>query len=253
MNKLAIVTGASSGIGLAFARLLAADDYDLLLVARDNKALIKYTNELQKTYQINAEKVVMDLSKPNAANELWKKLNGRNPDVLINNAGFGDYAPVVEADSKKLTDMINLNITTLTTLSQQAAIRMKKQRSGNILNVASIAAFFPGPNMAVYYATKAYVLSFSEALSVELKTTGVKVTALCPGPTATHFQKTAHAENISIFQGKLPSAEEVAAYGYKAMKKGRVVAVPGLTNKLQSHAVLPRSWKRNLVNRIQNN
>lgn len=252
MKKLAIVTGGSSGIGLAFAKILARDGYDLLLAARDEASLKQASDELGKKHDITADFVALDLSEDNAAYTLWQKAQGRPLDVLINNAGFGDYADVASADWSRLEAMIDLNIKTLTRLSQLAAISMKEQGNGHILNVASIAAFFPGAKMATYYATKAYVLSFSEALSVELKGTGVTVTALCPGPTATHFQEAAHAESVSVFQGKLPTADEVASYGYKAMLKGKVVAIPGLGNKLQASIVLPRSLKRNLVDRIQN-
>ncbi len=252
MNKLAIVTGGSSGIGLAFAKLLAGDGYDLLLVARDKKALQQISKDLARKHDVTVDSVALDLSKAESTDTLWQKFEDGNIDVLINNAGFGDYADVTDADWQKLEAMIDLNIKTLTRLSQLAGMSMKKQGSGHILNVASMAAFFPGAKMATYYASKAYVLSFSEALAVELKGTGVKVTVLCPGPTATHFQETAQAENVSIFQGKLPTADEVAVYGYKAMRKGKVVAIPGIGNKLQASVVLPRSLKRNLVDRIQN-
>lgn len=252
MSSYAVVTGASSGIGLEFAKLLARDGYDLLLAARGEKALQQVARELAQEFDVSVDYVALDLSNPGSADTLWKKTAGRSVNVLINNAGFGDYAAVIDANWQTLEPMIDLNIKALTRLSQLAATKMVKQGNGHILNLASMAAFFPGANMATYYATKAYVLSFSEALSVELKKSGVTVTALCPGPTATHFQKTAHAENISIFRGTLPSAESVASYGYKAMQRGKVVAVPGLRNKLQASIVLPRSWKRNLVNIIQN-
>lgn len=252
MSKRAIVTGGSSGIGLEFAKLLARDGYDLLLAARDTDTLKDASQQLADDYGVQVDHLSIDLSKPESADSLWQETKNQPVDILINNAGFGDYASVINADWHTLEAMINLNIKTLTRLSQRAAASMVNHGNGHIVNVASIAAFFPGAQMATYYASKAYVLSFSEALSVELKGTGVYVTALCPGPTATHFQKTAHAENLSIFKGKLPSAEKVARFGYTAMKQRKVVAIPGLSNKLQAHAVLPRSWKRHLVDRVQN-
>lgn len=252
MKKYAVVTGGSGGIGLAFAKLLARDGYDLLLAARDKSALKKVSARLTKEHNVSVDYIALDLSQKGAADTLWENTNSRSVDVLINNAGFGDYADVINADWEKLEAMIDLNITALTRLSQLAAHSMVQQGSGNIVNVASIAAFFPGAKMATYYATKAYVLSFSEALSVELKTTGAKVTALCPGPTATGFQQAAEADNVSFFKGNIPTADDVAAYGYQAMKKGKVIAVPGLINRLQASTVLPRSWKRNIVDKIQN-
>lgn len=252
MKKYAVVTGGSGGIGLAFAKLLARDGYDLLLTARDKSALKQVSAKLTKEHKVSVDYIALDLSQKGAADTLWEKTNSRSVDVLINNAGFGDYADVIDADWKKLEAMIDLNITALTRLSQLAGNSMVQQGSGNIVNVASIAAFFPGAKMATYYATKAYVLSFSEALSVELKTTGAKVTTLCPGPTATGFQQAAEADDVSFFKGNIPTADDVAAYGYKAMKKGKVIAVPGLMNRLQASAMLPRSWKRNIVAKVQN-
>lgn len=252
MKKYAVVTGGSGGIGLAFAELLASDGYDLLLTARDKNRLKKVSDNLEKTYNVSVKYTALDLSQKTAADKLWREAADRNVDVLINNAGFGDYGNVVDADWEKLEKMIELNITALTRLSQLAASSMVKQGSGKIVNVASIAAFFPGAKMATYYATKAYVLSFSEALSVELNKTGVSITALCPGPTATDFQQNANAKGVSLFKGNIPTAEQVAAYGYNAMKNGKVIAVPGLKNKLFTAIVLPRSWKRNIVDRVQN-
>ncbi|MDQ3158937.1 MAG: SDR family oxidoreductase [bacterium] len=243
MNKIALVTGASSGIGLEFAKILAANDYDLILVARNKSELDK----VAKTLPTTTTTVAVDLSTKGSADHVWKYVKG-DIDFVINNAGFGDLEDIDKADWKKLEAMIDLNIETLTRLSQLASIKMKKQGSGHILNVASTAAFAPGPRMATYYATKAYVLSFTEAIAEELKGTGVTVTALCPGPTQSNFAKQANASRSGIFSGKLPTAHDVALYGYLSAMKGKVVAVHGLKNKL-SALVLPRLVSRALLRR----
>jgi short-subunit dehydrogenase len=254
MKKFAIVTGASSGIGREIANQLAQDNYDLLLVSRDKKELEDVAVEIHTEFGAKSDTIALDLTEAGAVRKLWKRVGNKNVHVLVNNAGFGDLSPVVAADWDKLQNMITLNITALTQLSQLAAKRMKDKGTGSILNVASIAAFIPGPGMATYYATKAYVLSFSEALSQELVGTGVSVTTLCPGPTKTHFAESAGADKSGLFSGNIPSAAEVAAFGYKSMKDGKVVAVYGLKNKLSSlimPRLLPRSTIRKLVNKVQ--
>lgn len=245
-NLLAVVTGASSGIGLEFAKILAANGYSLVLVARDQALLEETAKNIRETYSVNAEAYAIDLSLADSADSLWSTLK-MTPNVLVNNAGIGDYGNVVDADPGKIRTMIELNVQAMTRLAQLAAIDMKKRGSGSILNTASTAAFLPGPGMAAYYASKAYVLSFSEALSEELKGSGVRVTALCPGPTKTHFQETAHAQKNAVFNRNLPSPEEVAAFGYKAVLSGKVVAVHGFSNKLS--VFLPRFMTRASVRR----
>jgi short-subunit dehydrogenase len=255
MRKYAVITGASSGIGLEFTRLLAADKFDLLIAARDEEQLEKIAIELRKKYSVNVVSVAIDLSELGAADKLWHATKDKQVDVLINNAGFGDLHPLLTADWEKLESMIALNITALTRLSQLAATKMKNTNAGQILNVASIASFFPGPGMATYYATKAYVLSFSEAIAQELAGTGVTVTALCPGPTRSGFQAAAAMENSPLMQGKLPDAKEVASYGFHAMKKNKVVAVHGLKNKITAlilPRILPRKSISKAVARVQN-
>lgn len=254
-KHISVVTGASSGIGREFASLLAADGHDLLLAARDSSALKQVAKELVDDYGVDVDVLPIDLSIPGGADKLWDNTSNKQVDVLINNAGFGDLSYVVDAKWEKLEAMINLNVSTLTRLSQLAAIDMKRQQSGKILNVASVAAFFPGAGMASYYATKAYVLSFTEALAEELKDDGVTVTALCPGPTKTNFQHEANADNAAIFSGNIPTARDVAVYGYNSLKKGRVVAVHGLYNKIQTLFVVklaPRSLVRKIVAKVQN-
>jgi short-subunit dehydrogenase len=255
MNKFAIITGASSGIGREFANRLAQDNYDLLLVSRDQKDLKNVAAEIQAQFGAKTDYIALDLTADGSIEKLWKRVGSKNVQVLINNAGFGDLSPVVKADWAKLQNMITLNISALTQLSQLAAQSMKRERTGCILNVASIAAFIPGPGMATYYATKAYVLSFSEALSQELSGSGVSVTALCPGPTKTHFAESAGADKSGLFTGNIPTAADVAAYGYKAMLAGKVVAVHGFKNKLSALVLprlLPRFIIRKAVSKIQN-
>ncbi len=255
MTKYAVITGASSGIGLEFTKLLAADGYDMLIASRDGKALRALAKELAAEHKTKATPLAIDLSEPGAADRLWKKLGAQKVDVFINNAGFGDYVDVVNSDPATLERMIALNITALTQLSRLAAIAMKKRRSGSIVNVASILSFVPSPHNAVYGATKAYVLSFSEALSEELKGTGVSVTALCPGPTRTGFAAAAHMEKSSVMQSsRLPTGKEVAAFGYEAMKQKKVVAVHGAQTKFVSliaPRILPRSAIRRIIEKVQ--
>lgn len=234
MKKYAVITGASSGIGREFAQLFAKDNVHLVLVARDEVALGQLAQELRTTYGVKALVHAADLSDISMAEGLYDFVKQKQLSVqyLINSAGFGDYDSVIEADWDKLQAMINLNITTLTYLSKVFAKDMQQQGSGRIVNLASIAAFLPGPNMAVYYATKAYVLRFSEALASELRSSGVTVTALCPGPTASQFATAAGAEKSEAFSGKLPTAHAVAAYGYRAMQAGKPVAIHSLKNRL---------------------
>jgi short-subunit dehydrogenase len=241
----ALVTGASGGIGLEIARVLAAD-HDLVLVARSADRLGEIAAELN-----GARVLAIDLADPDAV----ARIVGEVPevDVLVNNAGVGDFGPFVEADPAKLDTLIALNIGALTRLTRAYLPGMLARKQGRILNVASTAAFQPGPLMAVYYATKAYVLSLSEALAEETRGTGVTVTALCPGPTASGFQAGAAMEGSKLVRGrKLPTAESVARYGVAAMRKGDVVAVPGVRNKMlaSSIRVTPRGVVRRLVHHM---
>lgn len=242
----ALVTGASSGIGLEIARILGRN-HDAVLAARGVDALKALASELP-----NARVVAVDLADHEGAQKLVAEVP--DVDILVNNAGFGDWAPLAEADEEKLDDMIELNIRALTRLTRAYLPAMLARGSGHVLNVASTAAFQPGPLMAVYYASKAYVLSFSEAVAEETRGTGVTVTALCPGPTASGFQAGAAMEDSALVKGrKLPSAASVAAYGVKAMERGKVVATPGFTNKVFAMSVRfsPRGAVRRIVHRMQ--
>lgn len=241
----ALVTGASGGIGAEMARILARRGETVVLVARSADRLSALAAELG-----GAEVVMADLSDPAGV----AKVTGQVPqvDVLINNAGVGDFGPFSEADLDATLAMIELNVTSLTELTHRYLPGMLARGHGRVINVASTAAFGAGPLMAVYYATKAYVLSFSEALSEELRGTGVTVTALCPGPTASGFWSGTTAGN-KLALGRLPSAASVAAYGIRAMDAGRAVAVPGASNKLfvASTRLVPRAVLRRVVKRMQ--
>jgi short-subunit dehydrogenase len=248
METTALITGASSGIGLELARIHASAHGNLILVARNLAKLSQLKNEFEKEFKIKVEVIGMDLSKPGAAEELFAKVNalGLNVDLLINNAGFGDFTLFHEADWKKTEEMLNVNILALTRLTHLVLPGMIKRKSGRIMNLASTAAFQPGPLMAVYYASKAYVLHFSEAIANELKGTGVTVTALCPGATESGFQSAAAMEESALVKGKkLPTSKAVAEYGYKAMMKGKAVAIHGFGNALLANAV--RFFPRALV------
>ena len=243
----ALVTGASSGIGLEIARILAAD-HDVVLAARSAAALAQLAAELGG----HARVVVVDLGDSSGAAKLAAEVP--DVDVLVNNAGVGDFGEFASASPEKLDHMIELNVGSLTRLCRAYLPRMLQRGSGRILNVASTAAFQPGPLMAVYYASKAYVLSLSEALAEETRGTGVSVTALCPGPTESGFQAGAAMEHSRLVRGKkLPTAAKVAAAGVKAMLRGDVVAVPGVQNKLLAASVRfsPRPLVRRLVHKMQ--
>jgi uncharacterized protein len=242
----ALVTGASGGIGLEIARVLAPE-HDLVLVARSAAKLEALAAELG-----GARVIAADLSDAAAVGKIAAEVP--DVDVLVNNAGVGDFGPFAEADVDRTLAMIQLNVTALTALTRQYLPGMLARGSGQILNLASTASFQPGPLMAVYYATKSYVLSFTEAIAEEVRGSGVKVTALCPGPTSSGFQAAADMElSPLVANRKLPSAAEVAAYGVKAMEHGDVVAVPGLMNKVMAGSVrfTPRPVIRRLVRKLQ--
>ncbi len=251
----ALVTGASSGIGLELAKLLAGDGHDLVLVARRGGRLAGLADELKAKHGIAAKVVPKDLADPAAPAGLAAKLEADRieVDVLVSSAGFADYGPFAAADLQKQLDMIQVNVTALTQLTGLLLPGMIERRRGRILNVASTAAFQPGPLMSVYYATKAYVLSFSEALAIELEGTGVTVTALCPGPTRSGFQDRAELQDSKLGQDGLMTAEEVAAAGYRALMQGETIEIPGLRNKLgaQVPRLLPRKATARIVRRVQ--
>jgi uncharacterized protein len=245
--RTVLVTGGSTGIGLELAHLFARDGYSLILVARDKVKLEQTAEQLRQEHSVEVQSIVCDLSGPSAATSLFDKIvaQGKQIDVLVNNAGFGVYGLFVENDHRREWEMIAVNIVALTQLTALVLPGMIERGRGQILNVASTAAFQPGPLMAVYYASKAYVLSFSMALVNELKETGVSVTTLCPGPTRTEFQNRADVAETRLFTGVVMSAEAVARAGYIGMQKNRPVVIPGAHNKLLG--ILSRVAPRRLL------
>jgi len=246
LKNTALITGASNGIGLELARTHASKGGDLVLVARNKSKLDELKTELEKQFKVSVYTIGKDLSETNAAQEIFDETKKQNihVDYLINNAGFGDFGMFVETDWKKELQMINLNITTMTHFTKLYLQDMIKRRSGKIMNVASTAAFQSGPTMAVYCATKAYVLSFTEAVSNEVSDKGITITALCPGATETGFQAAGGMEESELFKGKkLPTAKEVAEYGYTSMIKGKTVAIHGIMNYIMSNSIrfIPRA------------
>lgn len=252
----ALITGASGGIGLELARIHASKGDNLVLVARSRSKLDQLKTELEKQYNIAVHTIGKDLALPNAAREVFEETSRQHIqiDYLVNNAGFGAFGMFAETDWEKELQMINLNITALTQFTKLYVREMVARGSGRIMNVASTAAFQSGPTMAVYYATKAYVLSFSEAVDNEVRDKGVTITAFCPGATETGFQAAAAMEESALVKGKkLPGAREVAECGYRAMMKGKTVAIHGTMNAIMANAVrfLPRSWVVKLTRKVQ--
>lgn len=248
------MTGASGGIGLEFAKLLAAAGHDLVLVARRQLELEALAAALEREFGVRSLVVATDLAQPGAATALARTLEdaGVELEILINNAGFGVYGPFATTDLRAELDMIQVNIVALTELSKHVIPGMVARGRGRVLNVASTAAFQPGPLMAVYYATKAYVLSLSEALAVELEGTGVSVIAFCPGPTESGFQSAAKIGRSKL-GGAMPSSAEVAALGMRALERDTTVAIAGARNwwLVQSVRLMPRKFVARLVRRIQ--
>jgi uncharacterized protein len=230
----ALVTGASNGIGLELARVLAREGWDLIVTARTREALDRVAHELSSSHRASVHVVTADLASPDGVQLLIDQIGsaGLTVDALVNNAGFGLFGPFATTPLERERQMIDLNITALVTLTKICVPAMIERRRGRVLNVASTAAFLPGPNMSVYYASKAFVLSFSEALGDELRGTGVTVTTLCPGPTETAFQGIARMQKSRLMQGAMMSAAEVAAAGYRGMIAGQAVVIPGATNRM---------------------
>ncbi len=246
MNNTALITGASSGIGLELARVHAAHGDNLVLVARNKSKLDELKKELEKEYHIFVFTIKKDLSQPDAAQEVYDEINSKSIriDYLINNAGFGDFGMFSETSWEKELRMINLNIVALTQFTKLYLKEMLASGSGKIMNVSSTAAFMPGPKMAVYFATKAFVQHFSEAVANEVSGSGVTVTALCPGATESGFTAAAGlGEDNFIDKQKTPTSREVAEYGYKTMMKGKTVAIHGMKNYLMANSVrlVPRA------------
>jgi short-subunit dehydrogenase len=234
-RPIALITGASSGIGAALARRFAAGGHDVALVARTLPRLQELADELARTYGIAAHVLRADLADPAAPGALTDELSqhGLVVEILVNNAGFGLWGPFAEADLQRELDMLQVNVVALTHLTRLLLPGMIARGHGKILNVASTAAVAPGPLMAVYYASKAYVLSFSLAIANELEGSGVTVTTLCPGPTRTAFATVAGMDESILFRSPgVMDADAVARAGYEGLMRGKTMVVPGLMNKL---------------------
>lgn len=228
-----LITGASSGIGLKLAEIFAKNHFNLIIVARNLKSLDEISKRLENDYHIVCKTIAKDLSEQNSAQELFNDITNKNikVDILINNAGFGNYGFFPDTDFQTDTELINVNISALTQLTKLFVKEMLKNNYGKILNVSSVAAFLPGPFMNTYFASKAYVLNFSVALSNELKDKGIKVSCLCPGPTPTNFGKRAHYK-FSLKHNNYTSVEYVAEYAYKGLMEGKCIIIPGIKNKI---------------------
>jgi short-subunit dehydrogenase len=246
-NQTVLVTGASAGLGYEFAKLFARDKYNLVLVARSGPKLAKLAEELRQRHGVSVKTIPLDLALPRAAQDLFEETQraGLHVDILVNNAGYGKSGEFAAIPLEEEYGQIQLNVTALTLLTKLYLGPMLERRSGKIMNVASTAAFQPGPLMAVYYATKAYVLSFSEAIADELRDSGVQVTCFCPGATLTEFQKRAETENSRLFKQLAPmDAKTVVDDGYRALMAGKRLAISGFKNWLVAESVrfAPRRW-----------
>jgi len=253
MTETVLVTGASSGIGLELAKCFAADKSNLILIARNTTAMETLAAELRREHKIEVQVITADLSRPETPEKIVSELKGRGTivDVLVNNAGFGLHGGFAELPLARQLEIIQVNVAALVALTGIFLPGMIQRKRGGVLNVGSVAGFLPGPNMAVYYASKAFVQSFSEALFEELRGTGVSVTNLCPGPTESNFSQTARAYQTRTTQVAKMSAAEVAAAGHRAFRAGHCVNVPGAKNMLlmQLTRFLPRSTLRKGVGR----
>lgn len=244
-----LITGASGGIGYELAKLFARDHFELVLVARSADRLAQVSNELQ-AHQVKVRTFALDLSSPGAPKSLFDELQRENVtvDVLINNAGFGTYGEFAQIPESEILGQIDLNIRALTELTRLFLPAMIAQRNGKIMNVASTAGFQPGPLMAVYYATKAYVISFSEAVANEVQGSGVTVTCFCPGATHTGFARRAGIEHSRLFRLSAMRADRVAADGYRALTKAKTLAISGAHNWLVAEST--RFAPRKLVTAV---
>ena len=258
MPETALITGASSGIGRELASAIAKDRLDLVLVARRVERLEELATELRQKYGVNVEVVAADLAQPGAAARVFEaaRAESGSVDVLVNNAGVGVHGLFAETPLSREVEMIHLNVVALTELTKLCVPGMIERRRGRIVNVASTAAFQPGPLMAVYYATKAHVLSFTEALAEELTGTGVTATALCPGPTRTEFQQKAGFGDVPLLKGPLVwDAASVARVGWEGAKRGKRVVVPGFANRVLALGarLSPRRLTTKIARRLQEN
>jgi len=255
MAKTVLITGASGGIGYELALLFAHDGFDCVVTARSEDKLNALADRLRREHGVTVHVLTKDLALADSPAEIWAALQAASVrvDVLVNNAGFPTYGLFWQLDARSELEELQVNVVALTHLTKLFLPGMNERRDGRILNVASTAAFEPGPLMAVYYASKAYVLSFSEALANEVRGTGVSVTALCPGITRTGFQARGGMEDSRLVQGGMADARTVARAGYRGMMARKTVVIPGLGNKLLPLAVRlsPRSVVTRMVRRAQ--
>lgn len=260
-RETVLITGASYGIGLDLARIFAAGHFDLVLTARSQAKLeqvaqeLQSGNGLQSGNDLQAHVIPADLARPEAPQEIFAEIarRGLRIDNLVNNAGFGAYGEFASSKLEDELQMLQVNIASLTHLTKLALPGMLERKHGRIMNVASTAAFQPGPLMSVYYATKAYVLSFSEAIANELKHSGVTVTCLCPGATETEFAARANMEKSRLFKMGKMTSRDVAMAGYRAMMRGKTLAIPGLKNLVLAESVrfAPRKMAAAVARSVQ--
>lgn len=253
-RSVALVTGASRGIGREYATVLARHGFDVVLVARDVDRLASVARELENGYAVRTLVLVMDLSRPNGAHDVYKRCEEKGivPEILINNAGFGQYSPFAKVTREEHVEMLHVNVMTPLVLTSLFLPAMIERRKGFVQNVASTAGFQPGPIMANYYATKSYLISLSVALAEELAGTGVAVSVLCPGPTRTEFHARAGMSHTRAASFAISSARRVAEHGYREMMSGKTIIVPGIINKIGSVGVrlLPLLVAAKIVKRL---
>lgn len=254
MAGYALITGASVGLGRELAQLYAADRRDVILVARSEDKLRALAAQLSTEHGVRAEVLAADLAQPGAARRVFDEVQRRGlpVDDLVNNAGLGACGTFWELDEQREVDQIQVNVTALVHLTRLFLPGMVERRRGRVLNIASTAGFQPGPYMATYYATKAFVVSFSEAIAHELRGTGVRVTCHCPGATATEFARTAGNDKTLLFKAGVADARAVAQHAYRAVGRGSLLAIPGAVNWLGAFSVrfAPRAVTRWLAARV---
>jgi short-subunit dehydrogenase len=255
-KETALITGAASGIGYQLACIFAAKNYDLVLVDRNEFKLLEIAIDFKEKFHTLVRTIIKDLSVPSSSEEIFAELQQANikVDVLVNNAGFGTYGLFNETNLITELELLQVNLVCLTHLTKLFLKDMVKQGKGKILNVSSAAAFQPGPLMAVYFASKAYVLSFSEAIANELENTGVTVTVLCPGSTVSAFHERTGMADSNLLKGKsMMDAKTVAQMGYDGLMRGQTIVIPGLVNKILAKLVgfFPRSWVTKVVRTMQ--
>ncbi|HLO57371.1 MAG TPA: SDR family oxidoreductase [Bacteroidales bacterium] len=254
--KTALITGGSRGIGFDIARVMAREHYNLILVSRNLSRLERVRDELSRSFRVKIRIIGQDLSEKDASLKVFEQVMnyGIQVDVLVNNAGIGDFGMFSREDPARISRMVNLNILALTELTRLFLPGMIERREGKVLNVSSLAAFLPGPYMAVYYASKAYVKSFSEAINSELKGTGVMITAVCPGLTKTGFQQEVGSEKSNASRlGMMATSASVAEAAYKALMEGKEIVVPGIINLsiAKASGIIPTRFKTRVIRKMQ--